>query len=209
MSEDDHRRAVLHRSQIVLQPLQLLVAKVAETSRFQIHYIHESDEVCAVLVEAVPSSTFRVPGIPFAEHRTIVVQHVVLARNEEHFLIGALEDLLDCVKLIRRGKMRDVPGMKNEVGGIGKCIDLIHGGFQSSNYVGIRGLVESHVAVADLYEREAVAMLLGGAHLRSQSAGLEDACFSNVQSSRAGPSHAFQEAAAIDAVTVMVVFNNP
>src|SRR5690242_6269029 len=152
MSEDDYRRAVLHRSQIVFQPFQLLVTKVTETSRFQVHYIHKPDEVDAVLVEAVPARALGVSGITLPEHRPVVVQHVVLTGDEEHFFACALEYLVDGIELFRRGEVGDVSGMKNELGGFGEGVNLVHSSFQRRYYIWIRRLIEAHVAVADLYE---------------------------------------------------------
>src|SRR5690348_2429226 len=126
MSEDDYRRAVLHRSQIVFQPFQLLVAKVTETSRFQVHYIHKPDEVDAVLVEAVPARALGVSGITLTEHRAIVVQHIVFAWDKEHFFARAFEYLVDRIELFRRGEMSDVSGMKNEIGGFGESVNFVH-----------------------------------------------------------------------------------
>ena len=50
--------------------------------------------------------------------------------------------------------MTDVPSVQKEFGLLGKSIDLIHGSFQCGDHVRIGRLVETHVAVADLYEAE-------------------------------------------------------
>ena len=65
-----------------------------------------------------------------------------------------LQNLLHLVELSRFRQMRDVAGVQHELGRNGQRVDLRDRGLQRSNHVGIRGLVEAHVAVADLHEAE-------------------------------------------------------
>src|SRR5580765_1420912 len=57
--EYDDRRAALQVLDVLLQPLELLVAKRAEAAGFEVDDIHQSDEMDAVLVEALPARPLR------------------------------------------------------------------------------------------------------------------------------------------------------
>jgi hypothetical protein len=92
--------------------------------------------------------------------------------------------------------------MDDEVGRLRQCVDLFDGCLESGADIRVGGLVEAHMAVADLDEaqfaRRRHRMLAEG--LRRQHAaadGPDHAC--------SGPGHALQEAAAINTVVVTIV----
>ena len=122
----------------------------------------------AIFVEAVPALSLRVLSIAFAKTCAIVVENVMFAGDKEDFLVSGLQDLVDVIELFGFGKMGDVASVQNEFRRMRQGVDLIDSGFQRGNHVRICGLVESHVAVADLNKTEfSRAMHLSRAHLRS------------------------------------------
>ena len=108
----------------------------------------------SILVEAIPALSFRVLRVALAEHRSLVVEDIVLSWHEENLFVGALQNLVYVIELLGLGEMTDVTGVQKELGLSGKSIDLIHSGFQCCDHVGIGWFIESHVAVADLYEAQ-------------------------------------------------------
>src|SRR5579864_9508652 len=79
----DNRSARLEVLYIVLKPLQLLAPERAQTAGLEVHDVDQTDEVDAIFVKAVPALTFGVLGITFAEHLSVIIQHIVLAGHEE------------------------------------------------------------------------------------------------------------------------------
>ena len=104
-----------------------------------------------------------------------------------------------------------VPGVQDEVGLMGKGVDLIRPRPGTSGDVRIGWLVESDVAVADLDKGEVLRVHLLG--LSSQQAGYRHASRKAPHHARASPLHAFQEAAPVDVTgenarhAVLVVFD--
>src|SRR5205823_2120425 len=85
--------AVLHRPEVVLKPLQLLLAKRPQASRFKVHNIDQADEMDTVLVETMPAAPLSIFDIAFAKHGAVVVKNIMLSGDEKDFLSRALEDL--------------------------------------------------------------------------------------------------------------------
>src|SRR6266496_111127 len=155
MREHHDGRAVLQMLHIAFQPLELLVAQRAQPAGLQVQYVHKSDEVHASLVKTVPACAPAPFSVAFEELFPIVVQHIVLTRHIEHiFGLRALQDLIDRIEFFRFGKMADVAGVQHEFRCRRQSIDFVHRGLQRAGHVGIGGLIESHVAVADLYEAQ-------------------------------------------------------
>ena len=99
--------------------------------------------------------------------------------------------------------MTDIAGMNDELRRMRKRVDFVYGGLQRGGDIRIRGLVESDMAIADLDE---VKFALGsGGRSLAESPRAEDAAADGPENSGAGPSHALQESASIDAVVVVVV----
>src|SRR5579862_349715 len=90
--------------------------------------------------------------------------------------------------------MREISGVKNEVGLPVKSIDLIDRGLEGSVDIGIRRLIESDVAIADLHKREVLVSRLGS----TQQAGRRHARSKAPYHSGSSPLHAVQEPAPVD-----------
>ncbi len=58
MGQDDDRRVRAKTFQIVLEPFELLVSELAQPAGLKIQNIDQSNEMAAVLVEAVPPGAF-------------------------------------------------------------------------------------------------------------------------------------------------------
>src|SRR5580765_8374579 len=58
MRENDDGRAGLEMLHVFFEPLELLVSKRSQSSRFQIHYVHQTNEVHALLFKDIPKSMF-------------------------------------------------------------------------------------------------------------------------------------------------------
>ena len=87
-------------------------------------------------------------------------------------------------------------------GSCGQRVDLFDGGVQCARHVRVSGLVEAHVGVADLHEME---FALGGFGILAEGAGAQNAAADGPEDAGSGPSHAFEESAAVDAVVVVIV----
>src|ERR1700728_4836853 len=100
--------------------------------------------------------------------------------------------------------MCQVSGVQQEFGLNVQRPDLIDRGLQGACYVGVRRLVESEMAVADLNEAQAAIVFACGV-LLSEGAGAGYTGFHGPDKSGACPYHALQEAAAIDSVVVVIM----
>ncbi len=133
----------------------------------------------------------------------------MFAGHKEHILRArAFQNLIDGVEFFGFRKMTDVAGMQHELWRFAQTIDLLHGRFQRPGNIGISGLVESHVAVADLHEAE-FASRFAGANLSqpAQAVRLQDSPFHHAERSGASPCHAFQKSSSIDSIVVVIVHN--
>ena len=205
--ENHDGRAFRKMLNVFLQPLQLFCAQAAQTPGLQVQDVYQSDEMHAVLVKAVPTRSLRSLPIPLQILFAIIVQHVVLAGNKEDiFGAGALQQLVHGVELFRFREMTDVSGVQDERGRHRQRVDLVHGGLQRANHVGVRGFVETHMAIADLNETEfSLEFMTAHSGDSSQAIGVQHSAFDHAQGARARPCHALQEAPAVDAVVVRFV----
>src|SRR5512144_2667637 len=112
MSEDDDRRA---RRKVGHIPLELLVAKEAQSFRLKIHDVDETDNMDTTMVEAVPAvSLFAVAVVSEVTSRA-VVEHVVLAGDVVDTLdLDVLEKLGGGVELLGLGQVGNVAGVNDE-----------------------------------------------------------------------------------------------
>src|SRR4051794_15153238 len=109
MREHNDWSAALHMLQVILEPFQLLVPETSESTRLEIHYIHQADEMRAAVIEAVPSIALRALAKTLSILRAVVVQHIVLAGNiEDPFRLDRLQRLLQGVELRVLRKLREV-----------------------------------------------------------------------------------------------------
>ena len=164
----------------------------------------------ALVVVAVPARAERAAAEPRAVLRAVVVEDVVFAGHiEDLFRAAVLQQLLEYVELRRLGEVGQVAGVEDELGGAGQGVDAGDGLAEGGGDVEVGGFVEADVAVADLHE----VQLTGGQDGRGTAGGLseharaEHAAGYGPEHASAGPGHAFEEAAAVDAVMVVVMGN--
>src|SRR5215469_9211316 len=63
VGEDDDRRRCRKALDVILQPFELLIAKITKTASLEVDYIDKADEVDAVLIETLPTRAFRLLAI--------------------------------------------------------------------------------------------------------------------------------------------------
>src|SRR5690348_5886155 len=125
---------------------------------------------------------------------------------EDFFRLRPFKNLIDGVKFLRFRQMADVACVQNEYRGDGQPVDFFNGRLQRGGDVGIRGLVEAHVAIADLHEAEiSGGFLSADARKVAEAVRIQHAAFDYAESAGAGPSHAFEKTAAVDTVVIVVV----
>ena len=147
----DRRRGRL-ALEVVGEPGDLLVTQRAEAAGLQVDHVDEADEVHAVLVEAVPAGALGVLAVALAVELDLFVDDVVLARHVVHVEAGGLDDAVGVVELLRLRQVGDVAGVDHELGLGRQRLHLGDRLLQRAGGVGIGGLVEADMAVADLKE---------------------------------------------------------
>src|SRR5262245_147550 len=152
--EDDDWRAAREPLDIALQPLELFGPERAEPTGLEVDDVDKADEVDAVLIEAVPARTLGALAEALQVAPAIVLEHVVLAWDVEDGERQFGQHLLQRVKLRRLRQMRQVTRMKDKRRRLGRSLDFRDCGAQRRCDVGVRRLVESDMAVADLDEAE-------------------------------------------------------
>src|SRR6185437_16802404 len=107
----------------------------------------------AAAVEAVPAVAYRSLRETRAIACAIVVENVVLAGDVENlFRANLFERLLRSVELYGLGKLRYVAGVQHKCRRRRQRVNFGDGLAQRAHNIGIRGLVEANVTVADLHE---------------------------------------------------------
>src|SRR5262249_26908737 len=147
------RRAAL---EILLQPLELLRTELAKAACLQVQHVHERDEVRTVGIEAVPAP-IRTTVELREEGATVIVDHVVLAREVMHGLADALDDFSGGIELLRLGQLAHVAGMHYKGRLHRERAYLIDGRLQCDLRSWVRLLAESDVAIADLHEAQSTS----------------------------------------------------
>ena len=138
-----------------LKPIELLAAEHAESARFEVHHVHQADEMDAAVIEAVPAVAAGALAIAFEIELGIVGEDIVLAGHVERAAdLGPADDLIAGVELLGFGEMRDVAGVQEQGGALGQGVYFSDGSFERGGDVLIRRLVEADVAVAELDESE-------------------------------------------------------
>src|SRR5690242_2879647 len=154
----------------------------------------------AAMVEAVPAGTLAALAEAAKERLAAVrVEHVMLARHEEHRQPKLFQHLLGVIELLIAGELRDVAGVNDEIGPVRQRLHLGDGFAEGSTSVGIGWLVEADVAVADLRKRERLGdHVLGGRGKRCvESYRAADPAFKSEQGAGARPRHALEKSAAV------------
>src|SRR5208282_436571 len=206
MGEYDDRRAVLEMFHILFHPIELLAAERAQSARLQVQHVDQADEAHAFVVKAVPSGSLSVLSVAFKIRLPVIVQHIVFARDKEDVLrTGAFQNLIDGIELFGSGEVADVARVQQKLGLAGQSVDLVHRRLQGRNYIRIGGLIESHVAVADLYKAEVSALAAVVIHAFGKGTRHWNATTHGPDQSGACPGHALEKSPAIDPVVVEVL----
>ena len=198
MREDHHGPAGGLAAEIGRQPLQLVRAEVSEA--FQHSGVIQADEMHVLMIEAVPSAALGAEGFAVAVQilPAVIDGSIVLAGHVVDLSgFGAAQHLVQDVELPGLGIVAQIAGVDDEIGLVRESIDFIDGGLKRSRDVRIGRFAEADVAVADLHE---VKFSPGAFRVAAEGLGTEDAAADGPQDARAGPGHAFQETAAVDAV---------
>jgi hypothetical protein len=88
-----------------------------------------------------------------------------------------------------------------------ESVNLVHSRLERADNIGIRGLVKSHMAIANLREGKATGFVGYRFTLGTQRVRLENASRNYTDRPGSSPSHAFQKSTAINSVLLMVVPN--
>jgi hypothetical protein len=148
------------------------------------------------VVKTLPHPT--AGGFPkaFQIPAAVVASDVVLTGDIKHFpLTKAFEDLAQGVEFDGAGGMGEITGVKNHVRLPERAIDLVDRQLQGAVDVGVRRLIETDVAVADLNESEIRSLRL--IFLRTEEVRTGHSSPERPHDRGAGPLHALQETAAI------------
>src|SRR6185503_13073445 len=189
---------------VVFQPFELLGAEIAEAAGLEVDDVDQADEMHAVGVKRIPAGAFGAAAVALAiELARLLVDDVVLARHVMHVESGLRDDFLGVVELRSFRQMRDVAGVDHEGGPGRQRLDATDRLLERAFGVGVGGLVEAHVAVADLQEGEARG--LGGERLIDHAERSRHAAGHRPEHAGARPGHAFQHLAAAWSVVVVVV----
>ncbi len=164
----------------------------------------------ALLVEAVPAVAQRSLAEAGQVPRAVVAQDVVLAGHVKHLRgLGGGEHLRHRVELVGLREVAYVARVEDELRRLGEGVDPVDRLLKGANDIGVGGLVESDVGIADLDEIQ----FRGGERARigqriAERARGENAAGNGADHRRAGPAHAAKKAPAIDAIVTGVVQNN-
>jgi hypothetical protein len=205
VGEDHDGGAGLQSLDVLLEPFQLLRAEGAESAGLEIQDVDQADKMDGVLVEAVPTVACRPFAVALEVLLAVVVEHVVLAGDEEDSVgLHALEHLVEGIELFGLREMAQIAGVNDEFRRFREGVDFVDGRGEGGANVGIGGLVEAHVAVADLHKGKlAFRCLLGEAFL-AQGKGLQHSALNDAEGTGACPGHALEKTAAVHSIFVQV-----
>src|SRR6478752_9469355 len=205
MREQHDRGAARQSSNILLQPCDLLGTERAESTCLEIENVHEADESHAAVVEAVPAATVRVFPVALEVRRTVVRRDVVLPGHiEDAIRLYTFQHFVRRVELVGFGELRDVAGVEHEGRLLWERVELRYGLLESGGDVLVRLLAEADVTVADLREEDALALRVGHRRQRPDWKRCGDPAFQTPDDSGAGPCHAAEAPATVDAVVALV-----
>src|SRR6266480_4390776 len=138
---------------VCLEPFKLLVAELTKTAGLKVQYVDQSNEMDAVLIEAVPAGAFAFDAlqIPFTVKLSAIIEYIMLSRHVENVLCtAALEHLIERVELLRLRQLRDISRVDKEGRRSRHRVDAIERNLECRCDILIRVLIESNMAVANL-----------------------------------------------------------
>src|SRR5580704_16462003 len=161
----------------------------------------------ALLIEAVPAGAFGIFAVAIEKLLAIVADEIVFAGNIVNVLGDTgLENLIDSVELFRLGKMTDIAGVQKELRSHRQRIDFLDRRVECSHDIWIGGFVEAHVAVADLDKAEVtLGVTCREIAETAKAVGLQDSATQYAERAGASPGHTLEEAAAVNAILIVVV----
>ena len=86
---------------------------------------------------------------------------------------------------------------------MGKSVDFVDGGLERRGDIRVRWFIESDMAIADLDEIQFAPA--AARHFLSECPRTKNAAANGPDDAGAGPCHAFQESAPVDAVVILIV----
>src|SRR5437899_1746220 len=134
VGEDHDRGATRERRDVLLQPLELLVAQRAHPLTLVLEDVHEPDEVRSLVIEALPAALVDRPlSVAGQILLAPVEEHIVFAGHvEDAFRLHALQNFRDRIEGARLLPVRLIARMKHEGGGRPQPVhtvdDLLEGG---------------------------------------------------------------------------------
>ena len=161
----------------------------------------------ALLVKAVPTVALRSLAITLAILRSVVVQHVMLARHIKNLVRAqALQPLIERVKLRRLRKMAQVARVQYKRRRRLKRIHLGNRRIQRRRHVRIGSLVKPNMAVADLHKAQ-IRLRRSQRPIRhvAKRKRFQHASLNHAQRPSPGPSHALQKPAPVHSVLIEIV----
>src|SRR5205807_9206033 len=199
MGEHDNGRAAGEPLHVLLEPLELLRAEVAEPRRLEARDVDQADEVGALIIEALPSGAQGPLAVAAEILLPAIGEDVVLAGHvEDTARPDALEVLGDRIERAGFLRMREVPSMEDEGRLGGQRIDPRDRLLHRADHVLVRLALKADVGVADLNEAEVTGRGAPGRGVR-EAAGREDSTTDGPKQPRTGPGDALEEAATVDA----------
>src|SRR5437867_8075648 len=125
MCKHHDRCAAGKSTHIVFQPCELILAQNPQPALGDIHHVDEANEVDTALVEAEPAAALGAFAVARAEFLAIVTDHIVFAGHIKNLTsLCGFEKLIQRVEFRWLGKMRQVPGVQNEIRRCGQGVDL-------------------------------------------------------------------------------------
>src|ERR1051325_496482 len=103
--------------------------------------------------------------------------------------------------------MGEVAGVEDKFGAVRQGVDACDGGFEGAGDVFVGFFVKADVGVADLDELEVGRRCGGDFRARGEGSRGQQAAGDGPYHAGAGPGHAFEKTAPVDAVGIVVVFD--
>src|SRR5271169_6586570 len=101
MRKDHDRGACREALNVLLKPVELLAAKIAQASGFQVEHVDEADIMNAMMIEALPPGALGVLAIAFEIGLApAFIDDVVLARRIEDRDPRLFDDLICIVEFL-------------------------------------------------------------------------------------------------------------
>ena len=192
--------------QIGFQPLQLILAQRAQAVLLDVHHVHETDEVNAIMVETIPALAFGVFSEAVEIGFAIVAGDIMFAGHVKNLLgFYGLHQLVNGVEFICAGQMGKIARMQDKIRRDRHRVDARNRLLERANHVLVdRFLVEADVRVADLHKTKTPlfdhAVRIRCARPPGQKRRAEHSAGDGPKHPRSGPSHARQKPPAVNAV---------